>query len=349
MCTEATSQDTRNVTGSPVSAAGPTLFNLQAGRSTGKSGPAVAPVNRSRRPENAKEPTTPATSGRSSTDSSPSESLQQCLESRLRARLGVTGSPEYVLRWKHWDMNSGVPICALRASARRISDKDYSGWPTPQVGDIKPEKAETRAIRNARLKSEGKSKGCGGLPLVTVVTLAGYPTCRANDAEKRGQVSDNPSNGLPGMAILAGYATPAARDYKSEKATDEFNAKRWSHPRGKPLSAQVTLVGYPTPAVQNAEGGKNPKGNNGNYFTLQTAAGLVGYPTPLTSDARGSAGVGKQELPNIAALGPGTTSKSSGSETASAGVLNPELSRWLQGFPAGWDCFEDTETPLFQN
>jgi hypothetical protein len=89
-------------------------------------------------------------------------------------------------------------------------------------------------------------------------------------------------------AKLVGYATPAVRDYKSESATDEFNARRDAHPRGKPLSYQ---------AVQAS----------------------------------------------------GQNSKSSPSETGSTGVLNPELSRWLMGFPVGWDCLKATETPLFPN
>ena len=37
---------------------------------------------------------------------------------------------------------------------------------------------------------------------------------------------------------MLGWATPAARDYRSESATDEFNDKRWGHTRGKPLSAE---------------------------------------------------------------------------------------------------------------
>lgn len=42
--------------------------------------------------------------------------------------------------------------------------------------------------------------------------------------------------------------------------------------------------GWPSPAVQNSEGGANPDGNTGEHFTLQTAAGLAGYPTPQASD-----------------------------------------------------------------
>ena len=36
----------------------------------------------------------------------------------LRANLDGNGSPECVLKWRLWDMPSGPPICALRASAR---------------------------------------------------------------------------------------------------------------------------------------------------------------------------------------------------------------------------------------
>ena len=38
------------------------------------------------------------------------------------------------------------------------------------------------------------------------------------------------------------WPTAAARDWKSEHATPEFNRKRWAHSRGKPLSAVATLV-----------------------------------------------------------------------------------------------------------
>jgi len=69
------------------------------------------------------------TSGPIGSPSSPSADLQSSLESKLRARLGVSGSLEYVLTWKHWDMLSGPPICRLRALARRIYVNAYGGVP----------------------------------------------------------------------------------------------------------------------------------------------------------------------------------------------------------------------------
>jgi hypothetical protein len=38
------------------------------------------------------------------------------------------------MTWTSWAMSSGPPICALRASARRISDSGFTGWPTPMAG-----------------------------------------------------------------------------------------------------------------------------------------------------------------------------------------------------------------------
>jgi hypothetical protein len=43
------------------------------------------------------------------------------------------------------------------------------------------------------------------------------------------------------------------------------------------------FTGWPTPASQNADGGPNPKGNDGHRFTLQTAAKLAGWPSPSAS------------------------------------------------------------------
>lgn len=82
------------------------------------------------------------TSGLYSDASLLSASLQSSLESRLQARMAAYGSPEYALTWKHWDMESGPRICALRASVRRTSGNgstgslpEFEGWLTVQTID----------------------------------------------------------------------------------------------------------------------------------------------------------------------------------------------------------------------
>lgn len=94
---------------------------------TSKSGQEVAHANHSVPQVNSKEKKTPGISGQSSAASSLTAALQSSLASRLQANLAGNGSPEYVLTWKHWDMDSGPPICAQRARGHRISDNDCSG------------------------------------------------------------------------------------------------------------------------------------------------------------------------------------------------------------------------------
>jgi hypothetical protein len=143
--------------------------------------------------------------------------------------MGVNGSPEYGLTWREVDMPAGVPICALRARGRPTSGSGFTGWPSPVKEDARS------SARHGYMKT-----GHQGTTLLDAARLAGWPTPITNDAEKRGVPSDPGS--LSGAAHLAGGATPTTRDYRSESATDEYNEKRWSHTRGKPLSAEATLA-----------------------------------------------------------------------------------------------------------
>jgi len=93
-------------------------------------------------------------------------------EQVLRARLGVSGSLEYALKWKSWDMPSGPPICALRASVLRTFVKDCSGWATPCTNDSKNHRNQT-----AR-RSPGR-KFHAGQTLTDQATLAGWGSPRA--------------------------------------------------------------------------------------------------------------------------------------------------------------------------
>lgn len=124
-----TSRATSVSTCSPESADGITPSSWQDGGVP--YGPEVAPANHSQMPESERARPTTGTCGPLFDLLSPSASLQSSLENRLRVRLDVNGSPEYVLTWKHWDMPAGPPICALRASARSMRGHASGGLPTP--------------------------------------------------------------------------------------------------------------------------------------------------------------------------------------------------------------------------
>jgi len=130
-----TLRDSIKRTSSLASADGLSLSNLLAGPMIGPSGPAPVPASRSPQSVKLEAWATSGTYGPLFIGSSPSAILQSSLENRLKARMDVNGSLEYALTWKTWDMPSGPPICALRASERRTGASASIGWPTPKANE----------------------------------------------------------------------------------------------------------------------------------------------------------------------------------------------------------------------
>lgn len=124
------SAHSHNVTSSPASLAGPGPSSSQAGQQMSLFGP--DPAHASPSPVAACKWAARIRDiyGLRSVASSTSAALQLSLGSRLQAALEETGSPEYELTWRQWDMQSGPRICALRASARLRSANGSIGWPS---------------------------------------------------------------------------------------------------------------------------------------------------------------------------------------------------------------------------
>jgi hypothetical protein len=143
------------------------------------------------------------TCGLVSSGSSSSAALQSSLENRLRAKTQNLGSILYKLTWKQWVTPSGVSRFRLRASARRTSEIELTGWVTPSARDWKDSPGMT-AQRDGRDRND---------QLPRQAYLAGWPTNTATDAIKRGSVSPRPgAMGLSETVGLAGWPTPQAMD-----------------------------------------------------------------------------------------------------------------------------------------
>ena len=208
-----------SATSSPESADGPSRSSSRDGRRTAPSGPEAAPASHSAPQAGSSRKRTPATSGRTSGGSSQKGTLQSSLENRLRARLAATGSPEYVLTWKHWPMSSGPPICALRASAHRTSGKDYSGWPTPDTNQ-----------RGGAQHPDKRKAGGHTVSLQDAALLAGWHTPVVRDCRNSPGDGSNPRD-LPRQAALGMPSTSSPAPTKKRGALNPAHS-RW-------------LMGYP--------------------------------------------------------------------------------------------------------
>ena len=130
-----TSEASPSATSSQASAAGATPCASPGGQMTGLCGRAHAPASPSALPGKAPELTMPATSGPTSTTSSPPSGPLSSWENKLRARLGTGGSMECALTWREKITPAGASIFRLARSTPRTFASASTGllqtWRTP--------------------------------------------------------------------------------------------------------------------------------------------------------------------------------------------------------------------------
>ena len=172
---------------------------------------------------------TSATYGRKPGGLQPSATLDESLGSKLRAQAVWIGSREYVVRWRFSVTLLGLRISRLRASARRNSDSDYGGWPTPNVPN------GGRSIAHAELKGgtayhKGKKVQVG---LEAVAKMAGWPTPNA----ERPDADTTFARGNPTLGKVAGWATPrVGHGYGSPKRAQDAKGRLEDQAHGMILS-----------------------------------------------------------------------------------------------------------------
>ena len=324
--------DTGNCTFSRALEAGLTHSDWLAGLKTDPLLRDRALASHSVSPERAREQRTKDTCGPLFGGYSPSSAFQQSLGSRLRRLTAEDGSPEYDLTWSIWDMLWGPPICALRASAPRISDKDCGGWQTPDYHAGSGGRISSDPLARSRVNGTKKQ-----LTINEAAQLAGWPTPRAND----GTGSKTPPNrqggpALKGQAELAGWPTPDASDRRSQ------NSQQWG------VSNVAKLAGWPTPSAEKiTKNSRDPQKlkEGGVQTALADAAWIAGWATPASRDFKSEQATEEfnqqrdaqargKPLSYQATLGP--IPSGSPAQKEKRGALNPELSLWLMGYPTEW-------------
>lgn len=188
MSTPATYTASRSATSLPGSEFGRSPFGVPGGQTIDLFGPVPVLANLSARQALELGLRTQGTFGQLLPGSSSSASLQSSLENRLRARLSSLGSTLYTLTWKPWVTPSGLSRFRLRASVRRISETDCSGWPTPKVTD-------TNGPGNSTNRQ-------GGMALHTCAQLAAWTTPQAHDVSGRSKTQKEIHGTKHGCACL---------------------------------------------------------------------------------------------------------------------------------------------------
>lgn len=126
-------EDLPSTTSSPALESGATHCARQDGPTANQSGQAHARANLSARQAKEMGLLTSGTYGQRSSISLSNSSLTLSLGSKLRMETDSLGSTLYKMTWKERITPQQHSIYALRASGLRISDSDFTGWPTPRT------------------------------------------------------------------------------------------------------------------------------------------------------------------------------------------------------------------------
>lgn len=223
MFDQTTFADSPSAISSPESADGRSRFVVPDGPMIDLFGPVPHRANLS--PRQAKDLgfLTSGTFGRISTGSSRSADLQKSLESRLRAKMSTTGSTLFNLTWKPWVTPSGVSRSRLRASARRTSETETSGWPTPTTRDHKDGGECANVPLNALL---GRVAWLASWPTPTVGNSMGSQSFEGLSATGKAPDGRKVSVSLNHVATFASWPTPCARDHFPAHSPEYIAAKK---------------------------------------------------------------------------------------------------------------------------
>ena len=188
MFTQATYAASPSAISSQALGFGPMPSGLPDGATTDLFGLVPVRANLSARQAKALGLMTSGTCGPTSTTSSKSAALQSSLESKLQAKTQTLGSTLYKMTWRPWVTESGRLRSRLRASVRRTSVTDFTGWLTPAASDGNGGKGPRIGVSATGVMPDG-SKVTMGLPALAKL-VCGWPTPTAGNVNNSRVTND---------------------------------------------------------------------------------------------------------------------------------------------------------------
>lgn len=167
--------------------------------------------------------------------------------------------------------------------------------------------------------------------LNAAASLSGWPTATACDSNRSPSqdFEPTPNMTLNHSACLAGWVTATTRDWKDSPGMS--TEREDGRTRLDQLPRQAQLAGWGTPTANEPGGTPERFVERKQEKVGGTAVTMLTHQAQLLGPAR------------LTASGELLTGSAAGME--SGGQLNPEHSRWLQGYQPGWGSCAPTAMP----